>query len=322
MIHKTVYIFTLLVCFMACTTTQKVDVAPASESVIEGDLVKNIDEFKAVVKTLQPGDKIVLANGTWTDAELKFYGKGTAEKPITLTVQEKGKVFLEGQSNIRIGGEYMHVEGLVFRNGHTPSGSVIAFRKDKEMLCNNCRVTECVIDDYNPYERFDSDYWVEIYGKNNRFAHNYLVGKRNRGVTLAVRMKTEASRENNHRIDHNYFAYRPILGSNGGETLRVGTSHYSLSNSNTLVEDNYFEHCNGELEIISSKSCQNTFRNNTFYECQGTLTMRHGNETLVIFSPIEKPIRAVFASSTNRKPFVIIICKVSRAIAFAELWSS
>ena len=145
----------------------------------------------------------------------------------------------------------------------------------------NCRVTECVIEDYNPSERFDSDYWVEIYGKNNRFDHNYLIGKRNRGVTLAVRMKTEESRENNHRIDHNYFGYRPILGSNGGETLRIGTSHYSLSNSNTLVEDNYFEHCNGELEIISSKSCQNTFRNNTFYECQGTLTMRHGNETLV-----------------------------------------
>ncbi|MEO0340869.1 MAG: chondroitinase-B domain-containing protein, partial [Bacteroidota bacterium] len=31
----------------------------------------------------------------------------------------------------------------------------------------------------------------------------------------------------------------------------------------------------------SSKSCQNIYRNNTFYECQGTLTMRHGNETLV-----------------------------------------
>ena len=281
MIRKTAYIFTFLIFFVACTVTQNVNVPSTSAPVVDENLVKNIEEFKAAVKTLQPGDKIILANGTWTDAELKFYGKGTAEKPITLTVEEKGKVFLEGQSNIRVGGEYMYVEGLVFRNGHTPSGSVIAFRKDKEMLCNNCRITECVIDDYNSSERFDSDYWVEIYGKNNRFDHNYLVGKRNRGVTLAVRMKTEASHENFHQIDHNYFGYHPILGSNGGETLRVGTSHYSMSNSNTTVEDNYFEHCNGELEIISSKSGQNTFRNNTFHECQGTLTMRHGNETLV-----------------------------------------
>ena len=32
-----------------------------------------------------------------------------------------------------------------------------------------------------------------------------------------------------------------VLGSNGGETLRIGTSHYSMFNSNTLVENNYFD---------------------------------------------------------------------------------
>jgi poly(beta-D-mannuronate) lyase len=48
-----------------------------------------------------------------------------------------------------------------------------------------------------------------------------------------------------------------------------------------LVESNYFDRTNGEHEIISNKSCQNTFKYNTFFECTGTLTMRHGNETLV-----------------------------------------
>lgn len=244
-------------------------------------LVKNMDEFNQAVQAARPGDIITLANGVWTNAELVFTGKGTAEKPITLTVQEKGKVTLEGQSFLQLAGEHVIVEGLVFKNGYTPVSEVIAFRKSKEELCNNCRVTECVVDNYNNPERFESDYWVGMYGKNNRFDHNYLVGKRNVGVTLAVRLDTEASRENNHRIDHNYFGDRPILGSNGGETIRIGTSHYSLTNSNTIVEYNYFDRCNGEHEIISNKSCRNTFRYNTFFECQGTLTMRHGNETLV-----------------------------------------
>ncbi len=252
-----------------------------SEAEQAGGLVKDINAFQAAVKAAQPGDKIVLANGVWKDVELIFTGQGSAEQPITLTVQEKGKVTLEGQSNLRLAGEYLHVEGLVFKNGYTPTKEVIAFRKSKKELCNNCRVTECVVDNYNNPERFESDYWVSIYGKNNRFDHNHLTGKRNHGVTLAVRLNTEESRENNHRIDHNYFGHRPILGANGGETLRVGTSHYSLTNSNTIVEYNYFDRCNGEHEIISSKSCQNIYRNNTFYECQGTLTMRHGNETLV-----------------------------------------
>ncbi|MEM1321663.1 MAG: chondroitinase-B domain-containing protein [Bacteroidota bacterium] len=244
-------------------------------------LVKDVAAFNEAVQSAKPGDIIVLANGVWKDAELVFVGKGTAEQPIILTVEEKGKVTLEGQSNLRLAGEYLQVEGLVFKNGFTPTKEVIAFRRNKEDLCNHCRVTECVVDNYNNLERFESDYWVSIYGKNNRFDHNYLTGKRNHGVTLAVRLNTEASRENHHRIDHNYFGHHPILGANGGETLRVGTSHYSLTNSNTLVEYNYFDRCNGEHEIISSKSCQNIFRYNTFHECQGTLTMRHGNETLV-----------------------------------------
>ncbi len=243
--------------------------------------VGDIEAFNEAVSNAQPGDVITLGNGVWNDVELVFKGNGTADQPIKLTVEEKGKVTLEGQSNIQISGEHLIVEGLVFKNGYTPTSEVISLRTRKEELCNNCRVTECVIDNYNPSERFDSDYWIGIYGKNNRVDHNYLVGKRNQGVTLAVRLNTEESRANNHRIDHNYFGHHPILGSNGGETLRIGTSHYSLTNSNTIVESNYFDRCNGEHEIISNKSCQNVFRNNTFFECQGTLTMRHGNETLV-----------------------------------------
>lgn len=243
--------------------------------------VTNLEQFNEAVKKVRPGDKVILANGVWKDAELVFVGKGTAKAPITLTVENKGKVSLEGQSNLRIAGEYLVVEGLVFKNGYTPTSAVIEFRRNKTHLANHCRVTECVIDNYSNPERFETDYWVSIYGKNNRFDHNFLTGKRNHGVTLAVRLNTVESRENKHQIDHNYFGHRPILGANGGETMRVGTSHYSLTNSNTIVEANYFDRCNGEHEIISNKSGQNIFRYNTFFECQGTLTMRHGNETLV-----------------------------------------
>lgn len=278
-----ILLLSAIMIFLSCNATkvdkQQVDTNPTITG--SSKIVSNSTEFDDAIKSASPGDTIVIANGVWKDTELKFAANGTEQNPIVIVAQEKGKVFFEGQSNVKMGGSYLHLEGLVFRNGFTPTSSVISMQKDKENPCNYCRVTECVIDDYNPSERFDTDYWVEIYGKHNRFDHNYLVGKRNRGVTLAVRMKNERDRENYHRIDHNYFGYHPILGSNGGETLRIGTSHYSLSNANTIVEDNYFEKCNGEHEIISSKACQNVFTNNSFYECQGTLTMRHGNETVV-----------------------------------------
>ena len=98
---------------------------------------------------------------------------------------------------------------------------------------------------------------------------------------MAVRLDSVASQENYHSIDHNYFGYRPTFGSNGGETLRIGTSHYSLTNSFTLVENNIFEQTNGEVEIISVKSGKNTLRGNVFLSARGTLTLRHGNGNIV-----------------------------------------
>ncbi len=243
--------------------------------------VKTLEEFNQAVAAAKPGDKIVMASGVWENVELLFEAHGTEENPIELVAEKEGEVILSGLSNLRIAGEYLSVSGLVFKNGYTPTGEVISFRKDKNALSNHVTVKNCVIDNYSNPERFISDIWVAMYGKNNTFEHNSLIDKRNSGVTLAVRLDTEESRENHHRIVNNYFGPRQNLGSNGGETIRIGTSHYSLSNSNTLVENNYFDRCNGEHEIISNKSGSNIYKSNVFYECVGTLTMRHGKYTLV-----------------------------------------
>lgn len=242
--------------------------------------VESAKQLEMVLSLANPGDTILLANGEWENAELKISASGTAESPIVIMAETLGEVKLTGNSNLKIGGEYLVVSGLYFTNGHTLTQEVISFKIDKKNLANNCRVTETVVSNYSNPERHDNDYWVGMYGKNNRFDHNALVGKGNRGVTMAVRLNSEESLENGHLIDHNYFGPRENLGANGGETLRIGTSHYSLSYSNTKVINNYFDRCDGEHEIISNKSCGNLFKGNTFYECVGTLTFRHGNHNV------------------------------------------
>lgn len=244
-------------------------------------LVDTKQAFLESTLSLKPGDTVVLANGEWKDFEILFKGKGTERKPITLKAETKGKVVLTGLSNLRLSGEHLVVEGLVFKNGYSPTGEVISFSENKDLLANHSRVTDVVIDGFSNPDKFNADKWVVMYGRNNRFDHNHLVGKNNAGVTMAVRLNSEASQENHHRIDHNYFGPRPILGSNGGETLRIGTSKYSLTDSFTVVENNYFDRCNGEVEIISNKSGKNQFLNNVFFESRGTLTLRHGNGNLV-----------------------------------------
>jgi poly(beta-D-mannuronate) lyase len=243
--------------------------------------VESQQAFRDAVRDLDPGDTVILANGEWRDFEILFTGEGRQGKPITLTAEEKGKVFITGQSNLRLAGTHLVVSGLVFRDGHSPTNTVIAFGSAKGEYAYRSRVTEVVIDRFNNPERYETDYWVMLYGKHNRFDHNHLVGKSNQGVTMAVKLDSEESRANRHRIDHNYFGPRPVLGSNGGETLRIGTSHYSPSNPLTAVDNNDFDRCNGEVHIISSKSGGNIFRGNLFFESRGTLTLRHGNDNLV-----------------------------------------
>ena len=246
-----------------------------------GRLVGSIDEFNQAVADAQPGTVITMANGVWTDVELVLKGKGEEGNPIKLQAETPGQVIISGQSNLSFSGEYIEVSNLVFKDGHTPTSAVISYRTGVDELANNSRVTNCVIDGFANPERFTGDHWVFMYGKNNRFDSNSLIGKSNRGVTMAVKMDTEASRDNKHIIENNYFGPRPVFGSNEGETLRIGTSHFSREFSNTTVRNNYFDRVNGEHEIVSNKSCGNEFRNNVFFECQGTLTMRHGTNTLV-----------------------------------------
>ncbi|MEQ9426635.1 MAG: polysaccharide lyase 6 family protein [Cyclobacteriaceae bacterium] len=276
-----------------------------------GNMVSNLTEFSNAVKNAQPGAVITMANGAWENVELVLKGKGEKDNPIKLQAETPGKVIISGQSNLSFSGEYLEISGLVFKDGYTPTSEVISFKTSKDELANNSRVTNCVIDNFTNPERFDGDTWVMMYGKNNRFDHNTLVGKGNRGVTLAVRMQTEASRENNHIIEYNYFGPRDILGSNGGETLRIGTSHYSREYSNTITRNNYFDRVNGEHEIVSNKACGNEFRDNVFFECQGTLTMRHGHHTLVennYFLGNRKPntggIRIINEYQTVRKNYM------------------
>lgn len=242
--------------------------------------VTNADELNAAMGKVKPGDRIIMANGTWKDTAIIFAAHGTVKDSIFLEAETPGKVALTGKSSLEIGGKYLVVKGLWFKDGSTDKKYVVSFSA-KKTPATNSRFTNCAITNYNPPAKSDSNHWVELWGKNNRVDHCTLYGKNNDGCTLVVWLKGEENIENNHRIDHNYFGERPPLGSNGGETIRIGTSHNSMCSSNTVVEYNTFEKCNGEVEIISNKSCNNIFRHNLFLESQGSMVLRHGNNCVV-----------------------------------------
>jgi len=169
--------------------------APETHEAVGYVLVSDQNEYAEALEAAEPGDVIKLANGVWQDFEIVFTGKGEKDNPIQLTAETKGEVILSGQSNLSLAGEYLEVSGLVFKNGYTPTSVVVSFRTDEDNLAHHSRVSEVVIDNYNQPERYEVDFWVMMYGKNNRFDHNHLVGKRNKGVTMAVRLNTPKAKK-------------------------------------------------------------------------------------------------------------------------------
>ena len=236
------------------------------------------DALARAITGARPGDTILMADGTWRDARVVFAAEGETGRPVTLRAATPGKVVLSGGSRLQIGGHDLVVEGLLFRDGGVTSGNVIEFRRSASELATRCRVTQCAIVGYSPPDIKADSKWVSIYGRSNRVDHCYFAGKTNAGTTLIVWVDDQP---NQHTIDYNHFGPRPRLGANGGETIRVGDSKTSMNVSGTLVENNLFEKCDGEIEVISNKSCENTYRYNTFMNCSATLCLRHGNRCLV-----------------------------------------
>lgn len=252
-----------------------------SVSVYSQTLVKNIDEFNTAINKAIPGSTIILKNGEWKDVHFNVTGIGKQDSPIIIKAETAGKVILTGDSKMNIYGKYLVVEGLWFKDGNPTDKYVISFRKNSKEFAFNSRVTNCTVSYYNPTDISLNTHWIDLWGKNNRVDHNNFTGKTNDGTTLVVWLKGDTHIENNHQIDHNTFGFRPDLGKNGGETIRIGTSANSMNSSKTIVENNTFKNCDGEIEIISNKSGDNIFRNNLFLASKGTLTLRHGNNALV-----------------------------------------
>ena len=227
--------------------------------------VSSAAEILRVAAEGRPGDVLVMSDGVWQDQAVVFRCQGTAEKPITLRAQTPGQVILTGKSSLTIDGDYLLVSGLFLKNAQSGGDGV-------KLAGRHCRLTDSAVIGGS------FKFFVHFFGASNRMDHCYLAGKTNDSPTLQVEVQGQA---NHHQIDQNHFGPRPPLGRNGGETMRVGYSHQSMTNSGTLVENNLFERCDGEIEIISSKSCENIYRFNTFLDCAGMLTLRHGNRCVV-----------------------------------------
>jgi len=257
-----------------------------------GQLVSTNSELNTAISSASAGTTIILADQIWTDVQISINKNGTSDNPIIIKAQTPGSVFFEGRSNISLGGSYIIFEGVIFQNasGLITSGDklepIIEFRDTSNNDCVNCHVRNIKIDSYNGSTSQETlkFKWIIIYGEYNEVSYSSFIGKN--GVGSIINDNHNNSTPDYSKIHHNYFADRvpvnnDVNGLNDQDAIRIGVSTTSLSDSFTEVYDNFFNNWSGEVEIISNKSGSNKYYNNTFRDYQGTLTLRHGNNTEV-----------------------------------------
>ena len=245
-------------------------------------IVTNQTELNSAINAATPGTTITLADGIWNDVFIDINKNGTSDEPIKITALNPGSTLMTGNSRVLMEGSYLTVSGLVFQDAANlvENGNNIepVFELDN---CNYCKVINNKIDSYNGTEaqktlKFK---WIFIDGHHNEIAYNSFIGKY--GVGSIINDNRGAAGPEYLKIHHNYFADRtPINGvndDNDQDAIRIGVSATSLSDSFSEVYDNYFYNFFGEIEIISNKSGQNKYYNNTFRDYSGCLTLRHGN---------------------------------------------
>lgn len=257
---------------------QKADIRTEEQS---SHFISSVSELKAL--SLEPGDVIVWKDGTYPSVKFTLNAKGTEEKPIVLRSETPGGVIFTGTSGITLSGEYLAAEGFCFNALDTSvKNSILTCAKGS----SHCRFSQCRIDGTGSAESVVDTKWVNLYGSHNEISHCSFIDKRNMGCLLVVWLETGVVPS--HTITGNSFT-RPYThydekgkARNVQETIRIGTSDYSMQDACCTVTDNYFFQCHGEMaEIISNKSCANVYEGNFFEDCKGSLTLRHGNRCVV-----------------------------------------
>ena len=229
-------------------------------------VVNSVYGLEAAVANAYPGDVILLADGDYKE-EIVLKSKGKPQTPVTVRAINSGGAKIH--CTLILDGEYLTIEGLSF----VEKGYIL-------LLGKGLRITRCTWSDVQAKK------W--IYGKCTcqkvEIDHCLFENKSNNKdykrdcQLLKINVFNNGER---HHIHHNHFRDIPSGGGNGFETLQIITQENPFDpdpgDCCTLIENNLFERCNGEAEIISIKSNGNVIRGNIFRACVGALVFRHGD---------------------------------------------
>ncbi len=260
--------------------------------------VSTSSQLASAVASANPGDLILMADGNYSGFTMKR--SGNASSPITIQAATVGGAVINSGMVVITNASWINLDGL----GVTTSGGSITLdgvaRPAGIMLASasDCRITRCsfalsgaasgtgwvFLGDNSQSNRIDHC----SFGPNSVGGHTHYIfpcgSPTISGITPPADRTpwAEGNGPNNPNmarftvIDHNYFHDQ---GSGDGEAIALGAVGVcgDYQGTQSIVEYNLFVNCNGDPEIITTKSSTNTIRYNTVRTSAGVFSLRSGN---------------------------------------------
>lgn len=172
---------------------------------IQAQTTYNIDDPEKLRDVIyEPGDVIILKNGTYTtDERIQFLGSGTANNPVTFRAETPGGVIFTGGPRLTIGGEsengvkvatgeYLIVDGFHWKGGYGAS-NFIEFRNGQD-FAHHSTIQNCVIDGLGiepaelaedlADEQITKHRWIVLFGTYNTVINCSFLNKVSAGAII------------------------------------------------------------------------------------------------------------------------------------------
>lgn len=233
------------------------------------------EELRRLIQAAAPGDAIVVADGQYADWSIELNCEGSVSAPIVLRPQSKQGAVFSGRNHFAFTGWNIRFEGFRFED------CILDDNLLELMGSENCVIFECVFENSGGNR---ATIGIKAGSKANRIENCRFSNIAARCINLNINeVIVTRGIPSGNVIRGNRFQDIPPANENGRETIKIGTNQptYGHIVVETLVEDNVFERCDGEAEIISNKCSGNIYRRNVFNQCSGELVMRGGTNCLI-----------------------------------------
>ncbi len=239
-------------------------------------------ELSNALNSITPGTHIIVEDGTYPLASLKTIEvKGTKSSPVVIKARNRNKVIITGPASLVLrNSSFITVEGFIFEN---ESSNAIRLEGS-----NNIHITRNI---FRLKEKGRGS-WILVTGNaadtlslshHNIIDRNLFEKKKELGnfITIEGTKKSSSAVSQYDVIEWNHFRDIGPRVENVLEAIRAGSSEFTLSRGYAQIRNNLFERCDGDPEYISIKMSDCTVLGNTFFECLGSLSLRHGNHSTV-----------------------------------------